>query len=271
MATTIKIKSSSVPSKVPDSASLQPAELAINLKDQKLYSKDADGVVFELGGAVTSVNGQEGDVSLGLDDLTDVSVDAAADNQLLAYNSGTWEPVDAASLSVDVDLGYTPAADKGTVTNNAGDDADLPLADGTNAGLLAPGDKNKLDEITISGGGGLEIAGYVKTDDGGTEQSITGGGGLDVAGGIKSEFGTNEAQLGNVAPLNDWSCYPARTITYYAPPTPPTPPTPLPEQAPIDPEFGVEEPTFSSGLTSGAIMTGGSFVGTQDIIDLEGE
>ena len=49
MATTIKTKSSNVPGKVPDSSSLQPAELAINLKDQKLYSKDTDGVVFELG------------------------------------------------------------------------------------------------------------------------------------------------------------------------------------------------------------------------------
>ena len=77
-------------------------------------------------------------------------------------------------------LVISPAADKGTVTNSAGDGAELPLADGTNAGLLAPGDKDKLDEITIGGGGGLEIAGYVKTDDGGTQQSITGGGGLDV-------------------------------------------------------------------------------------------
>lgn len=45
---------------------------------------------------------------------------------------------------------------------------------------------------------------YVKLDDGGTEQSITGGGGLSL------EFGTSTAQLGNVAPLNDWSVYPAR-------------------------------------------------------------
>ena len=128
----------------------------------KLYSKDVDGVVFEVG------------------------KDAA------------------------VDLGYTPAADKGTVTNSAGADAELPLADGTNAGLLAPGDKDKLDEITIGGGGGLEIAGYVKTNDGGTQQSITGGGGLDVLGGITSEFGGSLLQKGNVAPLNDWSVYPAR-------------------------------------------------------------
>ena len=262
MATTIKIKSSSVSSKVPDAGSLEPAELAINLADQKLYSKDASGTVFELGGAVTSVNGQEGDVTLGLNDLTDVSVDGVTDKQVLIYDngSGEWIPASAASLSVDVDLGYTPAADKGTVTNSAGDDAELPLADDTNAGLLAPGDKDKLDEITIGSGGGLEIDGYVKTDDGGTEQSITGGGGLDVAGGIKSEFGTSAAQLGNVAPLNDWSCYPARTTTYYAPPTPPAP-TPEPEPEP-------EEPVYS-GAVSG-FVTGG-LTGTQDIIDLGDE
>jgi hypothetical protein len=268
MATTIKIKSSSVPSKVPSAGSLEVAELAINLADQKLYSKDGSNTVFELGGAVTSVNGQEGDVTLGLDDLTDVSVDGATNNQLLAYNAGTWEPVDAASLSVDVDLGYTPAANKGTVTNNAGDDAEIPLADSTNAGLLAPGDKDKLDEITINAGGGLDIDGYVKLDDEGTEQSITGGGGLDVAGGIKSEFGTSAAQLGNVAPLNDWSCYPARTTTYYAPPAPPAPPAPAPE--PTDPGFGVEPPTFGSGQILSGIASGG-LVGTQDIIDLGDE
>ena len=268
MATTIKIKSSSVASKVPTAGQLEVAELAINLADQKLYSKDASNTVFELGG-VTSVNGQEGEVNLALDDLTDVSVAGVSDDQLLAYKSGTWEPVDAASLSVDVDLGYTPAADKGTVTNNAGDDAEIPLADSTNAGLLAPGDKDKLDEITINADGGLDIDGYVKLDDKGNQQTIEGGGGLEVnghviagatdsgdftgvdasndgtltiinrngtnlidatqtsgatktfvvnqdadlttTGSVTTVFGTSGAQRGNVAPLNDWSVYPART------------------------------------------------------------
>ena len=56
MATTIKIKSSTVAGKEPAASSLEPAELAINLKDQRLFSKDADGNVFELrgGGNVNS-------------------------------------------------------------------------------------------------------------------------------------------------------------------------------------------------------------------------
>ena len=112
MPQTFKIKSSSVADKVPVADDLATAELAVNLKDQKLYSKDADGNVFEIG------------------------------------------------------------ADQ-------------------------------------------DVSGFVKLDDSGTQQSITGGGGLDLAGGLtvnglNTQFGTDSAQLGNVAPLNDWSCYPAR-------------------------------------------------------------
>ena len=51
MATTIIIKNSSVAGKVPDASALETGELAINLVDQKLYSKDAGGNVFELGGS----------------------------------------------------------------------------------------------------------------------------------------------------------------------------------------------------------------------------
>ena len=116
MATTIIIKNSSVVGKVPDASAIQPGELAINLVDQKLYSKDTGGNVFELGGSgnvgqgptpppsgneigdlwwdgdfllvwngsdwevvggVTSVNGETGDVVLKLGDLDDVELGLA--------------------------------------------------------------------------------------------------------------------------------------------------------------------------------------------------
>lgn len=414
----IRIKNTNVIGKIPGADHLDKAELCINLKDHKLFSKDADGNIFEVGGSVnsgdtppssgdnigdlfwdgdvlliwngadwepvspvTSVNGEVGDVVLELGNLDDVEVDGAVDEQVLVYSAdqGKWVPASAASLAVDVDLGYTAAPDKGTVTNTAGDDADLPLANATNAGLMSPADFEKLEdvaeigdgtititqadgteigsftvnqagdtaialpadvvpsapgdgkltikdaddntlgeftanqptgsdvEITLPAGfsgdyddltntpvigdgeitivdadggavgsftvnqeGGTQITlpeipeaeGFVKLDDEGTEQSIVGGGGLDVAGGITSEFGTNAAQLGNVAPLNDWSCYPARGTTYYAPPPP------APE--PVDPGFGVEQPSFGSGQIISGVASGG-LVGTQDIIDLGGE
>ena len=185
MATTIKIKSSTVAQKVPDASSLQPAELAVNLVDQKLYTKDASGTVFEIGkgsnvpgGTNPPQTGNEiGDLffdttknqllywngtewvpinaELALDDLSDVEVDKALDKQVLVYDadSETWIPASAASLAVDVDLGYTPAKDKGTVTNTAGDDAELPLVNKTNAGLMSPDMLDKLDSapnVTIN-------------------------------------------------------------------------------------------------------------------------
>ena len=45
------------------------------------------------------------------------------------------------------DLGYTKASDKGTVTNTGGTAATLPLADGTNAGLLKPSHFTRIDGI----------------------------------------------------------------------------------------------------------------------------
>ena len=183
---TIRLKNTNVAGKVPTAGQLDTAELVLNLKDHKLFSKDADGNVFELGqtgvpgggdppdsgnetgdlwwdgdnlliwngvdwevvGAVTSVNSKTGDVVLELNDIDDVDVDGVTDNQVLVYDAGDskWIAVSAASLTVDVDLGYTPAADKGTVTNSAGDDAELPLADASNAGLMSPESFSKVDD-----------------------------------------------------------------------------------------------------------------------------
>jgi hypothetical protein len=47
MSTTIRIKNSEVPGKVP--ASLATSELALNLADEKLYSSKSDGTIFEVG------------------------------------------------------------------------------------------------------------------------------------------------------------------------------------------------------------------------------
>ena len=181
MATTIKIKNSNVGGKVPAAGSLESAELALNLKDRKLYSKDADGNVFEIGNAANVPGGgtppgsgnEIGDLffdtvnnillywdgsewlpvvdgdSIALGELSDVEVDGVVDGQVLIYDAGAgaWVPADPESLSVDVDLDYTPATDKGTITNTAGDDAEIPLVDETNAGLMSPGDYKKLSEM----------------------------------------------------------------------------------------------------------------------------
>ena len=56
MPSTILLKRSSTASSVPAAASLQAGELAVNLADQKLYSKTAGGTVVQVGfGNLTSV------------------------------------------------------------------------------------------------------------------------------------------------------------------------------------------------------------------------
>lgn len=49
MANTIILKRSSVAAKVPLGTDLQTGELAVNLADRKLYSKDGSGNVIEVG------------------------------------------------------------------------------------------------------------------------------------------------------------------------------------------------------------------------------
>lgn len=54
------------------------------------------------------------------------------------------------------DLGYTAAPTQGTVTSSSGTNAILPLATGTNAGLLAPADFTKLGHVTVTGAVNLD-------------------------------------------------------------------------------------------------------------------
>ena len=51
MTTVIKPKRSAVPASVPTSGQLEIGELAINIPDGKLYTKDSTGTIRELGGA----------------------------------------------------------------------------------------------------------------------------------------------------------------------------------------------------------------------------
>lgn len=54
MASTIIPKRSSVPGKVPQQSDLQVGEIAVNLADKKIFSKDGSGSVITLGGEGSS-------------------------------------------------------------------------------------------------------------------------------------------------------------------------------------------------------------------------
>lgn len=58
-------------------------------------------------------------------------------------------------------LGYTASPTDGTVTSDTGTDATIPLADTTNAGLLAPGDKTKLNNTSGTNTGDQDLTPYL--------------------------------------------------------------------------------------------------------------
>ena len=92
MTTTIKIKSSTVANKVPDASALQVAELAVNLVDQKLYTKDASDQVFEIGKGGNVPGG--GSPPASGDDIGDLFFDTTK-NQLLYWDGTKWVPINA--------------------------------------------------------------------------------------------------------------------------------------------------------------------------------
>ena len=151
MATRIVIKNSTIGGKVPAAGDLVNAELALNLTDRKLYSKDAAGNVFEIGGGegaqvpggptppntgneigdlfFDTVNNTllywdgsqwvpiAGDEALALDDLTDVEIVNPAVGELLVWNGSEW---------TNDDPGYLTEAEVNNILNGLNPDGSVP-------------------------------------------------------------------------------------------------------------------------------------------------
>ena len=87
--TAIKIKNSSVYNKVPVAGDLVTAELALNLGNRVLYSKDGGGTVFKIAGSTQSGTTANRPAIPNLGELfydTDES-------DFYYYDGGNWEPL----------------------------------------------------------------------------------------------------------------------------------------------------------------------------------
>jgi hypothetical protein len=182
MATKILIKKSVTSGSAPVSGDIDAAELAINLADRKIYTKDNGGAIITLDGAyVDSVapgNPAEGDLWY---DTT---------NNLLKAHNGTAF-VSTGEANVTTNLGYTTAAAAGTVTSSDGTDATLPAATTSLAGLMTAADKTALDSAlqaeadtlaTVTGRGATTATAVSITN--ATTSTTTGTGALIVTGGV---------------------------------------------------------------------------------------
>nr|BDD46109.1 hypothetical protein 8 [bacterium] len=95
--TVIKIKNSTVSGRVPTSTQIQTAELALNLRDKKLYSKDDNGEIFEIGAAGDIPSGDTPPTSGN--NVGDLFYDTAKE-LLLFWNGDDWEEVKVDSTTL---------------------------------------------------------------------------------------------------------------------------------------------------------------------------
>ena len=183
MATKIIIKNSSVAGKVPDASALNAAELAVNLEDQKLYSKDANGNVFELGRGSTD-SGGTGDRPTG-PEIGDLYFDTDLEI-LLVWNGSEWEQIttggdslwveDAGklypvTLTNDVQIGGTAAAPN--ISLNANGTALLGINGSVNGRInLRPGSGS---DTSIQIASGVQFGDYFQIFNDGTIKANSSG------------------------------------------------------------------------------------------------
>ena len=96
-----------------------------------------DRVTLLLGGSVEALD-TFGEIKGFIDGLSD------ADVSIIAAVSANSDK----ETNVTTDLSYTAAPTKGTVVSSDGNDALIPLADVTNAGLLSPSEKEEIKDNT---------------------------------------------------------------------------------------------------------------------------
>lgn len=75
-------------------------------------------------------------------------------------DDGTTIPIPSGGGGGATNLAYTPSATNGVVTSDTGTDATVPLADGTNAGLLKPAKYTVLENTSGTNTGDQDLSTY---------------------------------------------------------------------------------------------------------------
>ena len=150
--TVIKIKNSNIAGRVPAAGDLQTAELALNLQDKRLYSKDVGGNVFEIGtansGDTPPITGNQ---------IGDLFYDTA-EGALKYWDGNAW-----------VELSTEPIDGEGYV-KKSGDNMSGPLTIGPDAGPAV---------TTLADDGSATFASTVTVDSAVAEESVNG---LEITG-----------------------------------------------------------------------------------------
>ena len=128
----------------------------------------------------------------------------ATNGKILQGNGTTYVEIDTPTGTTN--LNYTPSATDGTVTSSTGSSATIPLANGTNAGLLTAAEKTKITN-TSGTNSGDETTATIKTklvittlsgSNTGDETTAT----IKTKLGITTLSGLNDAVLANDCTLS---------------------------------------------------------------------
>lgn len=140
MASIVKIKRSSVQGKRPTISDIQTGELALNIRDGKLFSSDGSSV-FEVGANTTSIN--VGTLTVGNTNAYTLPTSDGTNGQVLQTDgSGNLSFADASGSSSVDSLGYTNS----TITGDT-----LFAEDSVDLGDLSAGDTTDAFGVLING------------------------------------------------------------------------------------------------------------------------
>jgi hypothetical protein len=110
---------------------------------------------------------------------TGIGGEVSQAGDLVVWDGSEWEIIGTGGTP-DVDLGYTAAPNNGTVTNTAGDDAVIPIADDTNAGLFTAAEKTKLEGIEDGANVGMTEVNLTYTPNGDSDGTVENDAGTDA-------------------------------------------------------------------------------------------
>ena len=146
MSTTIQIKRSSTASGVPLSTDLAVGELAVNLADKRLFTKQSDGTIIEL-----STNPTDLDAATLRIDGVEITASATELNSLDGFTGSTAElnlldGLTATTIELNTLDGITAStAELNKLDGYTGSTAELNILDGVTA---TTAEINKLDGFT---------------------------------------------------------------------------------------------------------------------------
>jgi hypothetical protein len=186
MPSTIVTKNSSTAAAVPSAGSLTQGELAVNVTDKKLYTKDSGGTVVELTGLKSS------DIGVSVQaydaDLTTLGAGGASARTFLGLAIGTDVQAYNANNAVTNAVQTFTSGQRGEITALTDGSTITPdLADSNNFSVTLGGNRTLANPSNIVAG---QSGSFFITQDGTGSRTLAYGSNYDFAGGTAPTLST---------------------------------------------------------------------------------